>query len=282
MARLLKRGWRDDLGGLAGAARRSLLIAAPYIKEDAAEWVCGRLGPGVDVITLADIKRDSLASASLDIAALLRLGAASPASRVIALPSLHAKVYVADETAAIVTSANLTRSGIDRNLEYGVLLDDPALVRAVRDDMLEYARLGSEAPTDTIADLAPVEAELRAVRATLDANPSSGAQRRFDEAMRRARKPIAALPVGERSGNAMFSEAVLTALEHGPLPTTAIHEHVRALLPDLCDDSRELVINGTHYGKYWKSRVRNAQVTLRKRGDAERDPATRTWRRTTG
>ena len=282
MARLLKRGWRDDLGGLAGAARRSLLIAAPYIKDDAAEWVCGRLGPGVDVITLADIKRDSLASASLDIAALLRLGAASPASRVIALPSLHAKVYVADETAAIVTSANLTRSGIDRNLEYGVLLDDPALVRAVRDDMLEYARLGSEASMDMLADFAPVEAELRAVRATLDANPSSGAQRRFDEAMRQAHKPIAEAPVGERSANATFGEGVMRALEHGPLPTTAIYEEVRAMFPDLCDDSRELVINGDRYGAVWKHAMRNAQTHLRRRGDAEYDPATRTWRRTTG
>ena len=282
MASLLKRGWRDELGRLTGAARRSLLIAAPYIKEDAAEWFCGQLRPGVAVTTLADIKRDSLASAALDIAALVRLGAASPASRVIALPSLHAKVYVADETAAIVTSANLTRSGIDRNLEYGVLLDDPALAGSVRDDMLAYARLGSEAAADTIAGLAPIEAELREERAQRDADGSPGPQRRFDEAMRRAHKPIAEAPIGKRSANAVFSEGVRRALAHGPLPTTAIYEEVRAMFPDLCDDSEELVINGDRYGAAWKRTLRNAQVHLRRRGDARYDPATRTWRLATG
>ena len=64
-----------------------------------------------------------------DLAALRRLFEASPASRVVSLSHLHAKVYVADEAAALVGSANLTRSGLDRNLEYGVLLDDPARAR---------------------------------------------------------------------------------------------------------------------------------------------------------
>ena len=78
----------------------------------------------------------------------------SPLARLVALSNLHAKVFVADETAAIVTSGNLTRSALDRNLEYGVLLREPDLVRAVRGHMLSFERLGSQVDATTLAELA--------------------------------------------------------------------------------------------------------------------------------
>lgn len=96
--------------------------------------------------------------------------------------------------------------------------------------------------------------------------------------MREARQTFAATQVGERSRNAMLGDAVLVALERGPLITEAIHEIVRGLLPHLCDDDTELVINGTRYGKKWKHYVRIAQQHLRRRGEIAYDPATREWR----
>ncbi|HXV60101.1 MAG TPA: DISARM system phospholipase D-like protein DrmC [Vicinamibacteria bacterium] len=41
--------------------------------------------------------------------------------------SLHAKCIVVDETKALVTSANFTDRGQTRNIEMGVLIDDPGL-----------------------------------------------------------------------------------------------------------------------------------------------------------
>ena len=37
---------------------------------------------------------------------------------------MHAKCIVVDETHALVTSANFTRSGHTRNIEVGVLIED--------------------------------------------------------------------------------------------------------------------------------------------------------------
>ena len=170
--RPIDRGWRDAIGGVASAARREMLVAAPYVKEPEAAWLRGRLRPGVDVLTLANLDAGAMAQASLDLAALRRLFEASPASRVVSLSHLHAKVYVADEAAALVGSANLTRSGLDRNLEYGVLLDDPALVRKVRGDLLAHMRLGRDVDAGRFADLEPVEAALREERARFEAGPS--------------------------------------------------------------------------------------------------------------
>jgi phosphatidylserine/phosphatidylglycerophosphate/cardiolipin synthase-like enzyme len=48
---------------------------------------------------------------------------AGPESRA----SLHAKCIVVDETRALVTSANFTDRGQTRNIEMGVLVDDPVL-----------------------------------------------------------------------------------------------------------------------------------------------------------
>ena len=50
------------------------------------------------------------------------------------------------------------------------------------------------------------------------------------------------------------------------MSTRELHEKLKELLPELCDDRMELVINGQHFGKKWKHIVRNAQVFLRRKG----------------
>ena len=162
---LLSHAWRCELEAIASAARESVLIAAPYVKYNEAAWFCKLLYPGIEVITLANMDADAVGSSALDLTALLCLAEASPSARLIALSNLHAKVFVADESAAIITSGNLTRAGLDHNIECGVLLREPTLVRAVRENMLSFVRLGSEVNLDVLAELAPLEQELRQARA---------------------------------------------------------------------------------------------------------------------
>ena len=45
---------------------------------------------------------------------------------------LHAKCVVVDDARAFITSANLTEAAQDRNIEAGVLLEDPVFARALR------------------------------------------------------------------------------------------------------------------------------------------------------
>lgn len=44
---------------------------------------------------------------------------------------MHAKFLIVDETAALITSANLTENGIDRNLELGVLIRNGLVPKAL-------------------------------------------------------------------------------------------------------------------------------------------------------
>lgn len=277
MVQLLSGAWRSDLAGIASMARESVLVVAPFIKEEEAAWFCDHLRPGIEVTTLANINTEAVGASALDLAALRQLAEVSPSARLVALPNLHAKVFVADETAAIVTSGNLTRSALDRNLEYGVLLHEPELVRTVRMDMLSFERLGSQVEAPTLADLAPLEKELREARARVSDSAPRATKQRFREALRQARPAFASVQVGDRSAHAVFGDAIQFVLARGPQTTKAIEEEVRQLLPDLCDDSEYFFIKGVRYGKTWKRRLRHSQQHLKRRGIVAYNPQHRTW-----
>lgn len=277
MVQLINRGWRSNLTEIAEAAEESLLVAAPYVKDSEAAWLCRLLRQDIEVLTLARMELQAISSSALDMEALLRLARMSPASKLIALPNLHAKVFVADEKYAIITSGNLTRSGLDTNIEYGVVLRERTLVRTVREDMLKFARLGSAVSPDAIADLLPLQTTLREAEAEVARNAPQEAKRRFDEIMWQAKPAFATMQVGNRSANAIFGEAVRMALAEGPQPTSVIHERIRQMLPDFCDDTEDRIINGVHFGKKWKHNVRNAQQSLKSKGVIELDPDTETW-----
>ena len=277
MIRLLGRGWRGELAGLASVARSSVIIAAPFIKYDEAAWFRDQLSTGVDILTLANIDAEAVSTAALDLSALRCLLEMSSSSKLIALSSLHAKVFVADETAAIVSSGNLTRSGLDSNLEYGVLLDDPGLVQRVREDMFSIARLGSLVDLETVDELGKLETDLRQAHSTLIKEATWAARRNFDQAMRQARPALVSVQVGDRSAHAVFGEAIRYVLAKGPRTTQTIQQEVQRLMPDLCDDNEFLMIKGERYGRAWKRRFRHAQLHLKRRGAVSYNPGTREW-----
>src|SRR5207247_848733 len=101
-------------------------------------------------------------SGSLDIEALNVFSKRIQASVIVNLPRLHSKVYVADRSCALVTSANLTPSGMDYNFEYGVEFDDEGFVGNVRNDLESYSRLGNVLSRESLAELQAVATELRA------------------------------------------------------------------------------------------------------------------------
>ena len=144
---LLASPWSPTFYDLVGQAQYNLLIASPFIGREPLNRIIDILASKQsasnvrrDVITNFSV--DNMLSGALDVAALLRL-AKTTNSTIAYLPSLHAKVYVADSQAAVVTSANLTHNGLVGNREYGVLLRDPTLVARVRADVQKYALLGS-------------------------------------------------------------------------------------------------------------------------------------------
>ncbi len=277
MVQLLNRAWRDDLAGIVSAASQSVLITAPFIKYEEATWLCRKLHCGIEVITLAKIDAEAVSASALDLTALHHLAGASPSAKLFALPNLHAKVFVVDEKAAIITSGNLTRSSLDTNLEYGVLLSDADLVRTVRKDMLSFARLGSQVDANTIGKLTPLEADLRQARANIASRGTLSARRTFDKILRQVRQELVSMQVGNRSAHAVFGEAIQFVLARGQQTTKVIEREVSELMPSLCDDRDYLIIKGERYGRVWKRRLRHAQLYLKRKGVVTYNHDTRTW-----
>jgi hypothetical protein len=275
---LHSRTLRAALAEVVHSARNDLLIASPYIKEREASWVCDELATGSPndncrLRVLTDIRSESVLCGSLDLEALQLFGQRRNAVQVVSLPRLHAKVYVADNRRALVTSANLTPSGLDYNFEYGVCLDDVALVCKVREDLEAYARLGSIVTHAELHSLLGVAQNLKAEYARMEKSASRRLKASFTRTLHRARKEFLSAQVGTRSAHSLFAEAIIYALSQGPIPTEKLHPRVRTLLPDLCDDENELIINGQRFGKRWKHAVRNAQQYLKRSGQVRFDGA---------
>jgi hypothetical protein len=271
MLKLHSTSLRNGLKEVLNSVNQELVIASPYIKTSEAEWVCEelerrKLPSPVRLQVLTDVRSANVLSGSLDIEALNLFSARIPDSIVVNLPRLHAKVYVADRACALVTSANLTPSGMDLNFEFGVEFHDSAFVGDIRRNLESYSRLGNVLGRQSLAELQSMADELSAEFQRVQKSAASSLKRRFSEKLRTANYQFLRAQVGTRSAHSLFSEAILYALAATPLSTVELHPKVQKLLPDLCDDSVELVINGQEFGKRWKHAVRNAQQYLKRNG----------------
>lgn len=240
------------------------------------DMLCGEIRvsaislPHVSVLTY--LRASSVQDGSLEISALVALHEKlQSSSRIVSLPRLHAKVYVADCKAAIVTSVNLTRGGLDLNYEYGVLLTERSIVTQIREDLESFAVVGSPLGVDDLYSLETAAQDLCREYQSAQRSISHGAREKFNQILQRTEIDFLGSLVGQRTKNTLFSETILYVLRHGPLSTEGIHRKIQGLLPELCDDSKELMIKGQRFGKAWKHAVRNAQQGLKRRGRIDFD-----------
>ena len=89
---------------------------------------------------------------------------------------------------------------------------------------------------------------------------------RFNETLRQAQRQFLSAQVGNRTAHGLFADAMIYLLSSRPLSTEELHPKIAQLLPDLCNDDADLIINGQKFGKQWKHTVRNAQVFLKRAG----------------
>jgi len=269
---LVTSPWTDTFCDLVNTAEKDLFIASPFLSNKPLKRVVEIIKSkqsldSIHVNIVTNLAVDSLLSGSLDVAALLHLAQSIPNSLVTYLPSLHAKIYVADTKVALVTSANLTNRGLAGNHEYGILLRDPVLVSRVRIDLARYASLGNEVSLETLAALTQASKELKAIRQKADKSVKAKLRAAFEQRTEEAKLELLKARAKGKTTHKIFCDTVLYLLEQrGPLRTVELHPLIQQIHPDLCDDTIDRVIDGVHFGKKWKHYVRISQVGLRRRG----------------
>jgi len=232
------------------------------------------------VRVVTDVSVDNLVHGSTDVAALIRLMETVKNATVTYLPRIHAKVYISEENFALITSANFTEGGVFSNLEYGVTVEDTALVRTIRFDIEQYANLGGRLTLQRLMHLNNraielkelLEDEQRSIRAKLQ--PASEPIRRDAE------NNLLISRIDGRSIYGVFRDTILYLLASRSMSTIELEKRIQQIHPDLCDDTLDRVIEGQHFGKLWKHQVRTAQQHLKKVHLITYDKTRRLWVRT--
>lgn len=263
--------WVLPFENLINAAATSLVVCSPYIGRDPCARIVANLQRNkrtdVEILVLTDLSRENMLSGATDVSALIMLCEAIPGTDIRFLPSVHAKVYVADQAHAIVTSGNLTRGGLSRNLEYGISVSDVGLVKKIRTEILEYRAIGSQIQLPQLRIFETIVSELSELRRDTERAAKKRLKQEFDERLRDADEAVLRARIDGLSAHAAFADTILFVLKSGPKKTRDIYTEIQFIHPDLCDDSVKLVIHGEKWNQAkWHHRVRHAQSSLARQG----------------
>jgi hypothetical protein len=182
------------------------------------------------------------------------------------LPSLHAKLYISDKKAVIITSANLTMGGLVNNFEYGVSLSDPKIVTDILDDALAYCHLGLNITKDQLESFCLAAKDLKETYKRQIAEANKDIQNKFSELSKKVEDELAKERLSIDSINNVFAKIILYLIgKFGQMTTEQIEDGIKQIRPDLCDDSVDRVISGKPFGKKWKHSVRSSQQHLKRK-----------------
>ena len=149
----------------AKVCRSRMIIGSPYVNSGV--FVLTDQVPKKaerTLVTRTDLRDFAVRASSLDsLCALARDGVI-----IKSLNNLHAKVYVLDDT-ALVTSANATVSGMRRNLECGLAINDKQVSDRLANSLLKGFGARRYPPLMTLEELEALHEAVAAIRVSLPA-----------------------------------------------------------------------------------------------------------------
>lgn len=274
MASTLHRGWHNELASLVEAAESRLVIVAPFISQDGAAFLTQRIKPllrstgRIEILT--DLSPAHVSDGSLQPQAVINLFKSTTQAILWHVPRLHAKVYIADDRRAIVTSGNLTAAAFYRNAEYGAKFDDRESVTTIQSHFDDFRAAGTTVALDDLLKYAGVAEQVRSTTVRQQNAVDPRLKQALQSALSEAEDQLIRLRLAGGAVHTVFAKTIQYLLaKYGPMQTPQLHHYIQLLHPDLCDDAVDRVINGEHFGKKWKHAVRTAQQQLKRVGIAE-------------
>jgi len=269
--------------GFLSSIEHNCVLCSPFIgREPVSELILAaehkQIERRLNLLVVTDISLKTLLLGATDIDALSELQTAIANTRIVYLPGVHAKVYVADTSMAMIGSANFTAGGISRNLEYVACVRSAQQVHQIRSDIEAYANLGSIVSPGHLATIRNAVGRLRQEVEEEQRIIGEKIRQASEKLRRETEDDLIRVRVGGTSINAIFSRTIEYLLNQGPLSTDQLHQRIRDIHPDLCDDTVDRVIDGVRYGKLWKHQVRTAQQHLKRANRIALDEEFGTWR----
>ncbi|PYS88310.1 MAG: hypothetical protein DMF64_20725 [Acidobacteria bacterium] len=286
MIELLPSPFAPKLHKFIDSLQSSCFICSPYITAGPVRRLVNvieekHIEDAITVKVVTDISAGNLVSGSTDVEALILMMERIRKVEVVYLPRIHAKIYISGESSAIIGSANFTDGGSYTNLEYGVHINEPNIVRQVTSDATKYAQLGAVVTLSQLSDLRDQVQQLRSVVRDEQRSINKKLRTLSIKLQRNTEDNLIRIRTQNRTVNAIFAETILYLLSRREMSTIELNDQIRLIHPDLCDDSIDRVIDGKHFGKFWKHQVRSAQVYLKRKGVIQYDAEHRLWKRLT-
>ena len=158
----------DWLAEQARACNSRLLIGSPFVNDGILQLT--DLVPKAasrTLVTRTDLRDFALGASSLDTLCSLSKDGVSIRS----LHRLHAKIYVFDQSAALVTSANATRAGLWRNFECGLGITDNVAVSELAESLLNGFGTREEVDEVRLKELQGMYRHLESIKVTVAPHP---------------------------------------------------------------------------------------------------------------
>ena len=285
MLELIQTPFYPTFEKFAEDIKTDCFICSPYITSKPIQMLVKTIAEkrsknDIKINILTDISYRTLVQGATEILALLYLLKNHSNVRITYLPRIHAKVYIANLSSAVIASANFTQGGAITNFEYGVRISDAAIIQKIQKDMNEYSSLGADVTQDELEALQPQVENIQSMIQKEQANIVQTIKLHSTDQQKEIEDNLIRVRVKSKSINAIFSEILLYLLSKRPEKTKILHALVSQIHSDLCDDSINRVIDGKHYGKLWKHQVRNAQEYLRRTKAIFYNKETKLWYKT--
>ncbi len=261
--------WKNEFVDVLKKTKEHLFISSPFINMGGVETLSNAIPEKeLDLTLLTSLTVGNIQNNVTNPRALLNLYDVFRSVSLSSLGRLHAKVYVVDESMAVITSANLTDGGLVNNFEYGVIIKNRGVVKVIKSDLQRYFDLGNIFPLEILREISKEASELIKVEDKLrEDTRNTKLSQLLNKRIEGLDYELLKNRISEgRTINSIFAETILYLLEKkGARSTQDLHLLIQDIHPDICDDSIDRVINGQHFGKKWKHWVRDAQQSLKKR-----------------
>lgn len=126
----------DQLLEFVHNTKKELIICVPFFDYYSVNKVLKKIHPKVKVKCLLGFSQNSLEEGGSNIDALRKI-IVTPAVETKQITNLHAKTYISDCQKAIITSGNLTKAGILKNIEIGVFVEGKE-VKSLHKKIMNY------------------------------------------------------------------------------------------------------------------------------------------------
>lgn len=212
MLTILSRRWSNIFKEILKRTNYELVISSPYLSNTGIKFIIDNLNPAFreigHVSLITDLSPMNIYHGATDPKSIKLLMQSIEKVHLWHLPSLHAKVYISDDTDAIVTSGNLTSGGLFRNFEYGVTLTEERTVRLIKNDIRLFSELGAKISYEDIIEYCYVSDEIKKTYTQKEETTEKTISAKFKKIIEQANDKLIKLRLAEGAPHTVFEKTI--------------------------------------------------------------------------